>query len=68
MLNGELEDRLRQAIDTLPEKAAEVLILHRFQGLNYREIADITQAPLGTVRSRLHSALNHIRKAVKDLL
>jgi len=68
VLDGELEDRLRQAIETLPEKAREVLILHRFQGLNYREIAEITEAPLGTVRSRLHSALNHIRKEIKDLL
>jgi RNA polymerase sigma-70 factor (ECF subfamily) len=68
MLQNELEQRIRQAVDCLPEKAREVLILHRFQGLNYREIAEITSTPLGTVRSRLHSALGQLRKMIKDLL
>ena len=68
VLDSELEQRLRESIDSLPDKAREVLVLHRFQGLNYREIAEITAAPLGTVRSRLHSALNQIRKQIRDLL
>ena len=68
MLSEEMEKRLQNALDSLPEIEREILILHRFQGLKYREISEIVGVPVGTVRSRMHSAMDRLRRAVKDLL
>ena len=45
--------RLREALRSLPEEFAEAVELHDVHGLKYREIAQITAAPLGTVMSRI---------------
>jgi RNA polymerase sigma-70 factor (ECF subfamily) len=58
---------VHEAIAKLPEPEREALILHRFSNLKYREIAEIVGTRLGTVRSRLHSALNRLRKNLSDL-
>lgn len=42
----------RSALSTLPEEQAEVFVLSHYEGLSYREIADILNCPLGTVASR----------------
>lgn len=47
----------RQAVDALPDHQRVVLMLIYFQGLKYREVAEILQLPLGTVKSRVHKAL-----------
>ena len=47
---------LRQAIDALPEPFRETLVLRELQEMNYRQIAEITGAPIGTVMSRLARA------------
>jgi len=53
----ERRERLRASVDRLPEFLRQVLILAYYQGLKYREIADIVGIPVGTVKSRLHAAL-----------
>ena len=58
----ELRVRLWEAVDGLPEEFREVFLLYTFQGLKYREIADLLDIPLGTVMSRLHSARRRIRQ------
>jgi RNA polymerase sigma factor (sigma-70 family) len=45
--------QLEKLIETLPVEFREALVLRDIQGLNYREIAQVTGAPLGTVMSRL---------------
>ena len=47
---------LRQAIDALPQPFKETLVLRELQEMNYRQIAEITGAPIGTVMSRLARA------------
>ena len=47
---------VRGAIETLPEPFRETLVLRELEELSYRQIAEITQAPLGTVMSRLARA------------
>lgn len=67
IVSKEVLDRVHEAISHLPEAEREALILHRFSNLKYREIAEIVGTRLGTVRSRLHSALNRLRKNLSDL-
>jgi RNA polymerase sigma factor (sigma-70 family) len=53
-----LEDteRLRQAIAGLPSPFLETLVMRDINGLSYREIAEATETPVGTVMSRLARA------------
>ena len=48
--------RLRDALETLPLLWREVLILREFEGLSYKEIADVAGIKVGTVMSRLARA------------
>ena len=48
--------RLEDAIAALPPQFREALILREIQGLDYREIAQVTDVPIGTVMSRLARA------------
>ncbi|MEX0876232.1 MAG: sigma-70 family RNA polymerase sigma factor [Phycisphaerales bacterium] len=59
-----VDARLKSAIDDLKEEYREVLMLWGVDGLKYREIAEITEVPIGTVMSRLHRA----RKLLSDKL
>ncbi|GEP03415.1 hypothetical protein MOX02_14530 [Methylobacterium oxalidis] len=47
---------IRSLIEALPEAFREVLVLREFDDLSYRQIADITATPIGTVMSRLARA------------
>jgi len=58
--------RVRRAVTRLPELPREVVILHQFQGLSYPEIAEALQIPLGTVKSRMHAALEDLRRILVD--
>lgn len=59
----ERKERVRAGVDRLPDFLREVVILAYYQGLKYREIADILDIPVGTVKSRLHAALNKLQEA-----
>jgi RNA polymerase sigma factor (sigma-70 family) len=48
--------RLEAAIAALPVEFRETFVLRDIQGLDYREIAEVTGTPLGTVMSRLARA------------
>jgi RNA polymerase sigma-70 factor, ECF subfamily len=48
---------VRAGVEQLPDFLKQVVILAYFQGLKYREIAEILGVPVGTVKSRLHTAL-----------
>jgi RNA polymerase sigma factor (sigma-70 family) len=58
-------DRLRQAIADLPSPFRETLVMRDINGLSYREIAEATDSPVGTVMSRLARARSAIAKAMK---
>jgi RNA polymerase sigma-70 factor (ECF subfamily) len=53
---------VRAAVDRLPDFLRQVVVLGYYQGLKYREIADILDIPLGTVKSRLHAALQKLQE------
>ena len=66
MVLRERNSRLERAMDELPDLERDILILNRFQGLKYREISEIVGVPIGTVRVRIYSALETLRKSIKD--
>jgi RNA polymerase sigma-70 factor (ECF subfamily) len=57
------EKALRQLIGNLPPQFREAVVLRDINGLSYREIAQIVDAPIGTVMSRLARARNMLRDA-----
>jgi RNA polymerase sigma-70 factor, ECF subfamily len=56
----EARDWVRSAVDDLPEPLRAALLLVYHQGMKYREAADVLGIPVGTVKSRLHSALTKL--------
>jgi RNA polymerase sigma-70 factor (ECF subfamily) len=54
---------VRASVERLPEFLRQVVLLAYYQGLKYREIADILGIPVGTVKSRLHAALVRLQEA-----
>jgi RNA polymerase sigma-70 factor, ECF subfamily len=48
--------RVQAALDALPRRYREVLVLREIEGLSYREIGEIAGIPIGTVMSRLSRA------------
>ncbi len=60
---------MQAAIDTLPPRLREVLLLREMEALSYRQIAEITDAPIGSVMSRLARArtqLGEIWRRLQD--
>ena len=58
--------RLDAMIARLPDDFREVLILREMEDMSYREIAEITGTPIGTVMSRLARARTMLREFVKE--
>ncbi len=65
---SELRRRLEVAIDALPDREREVLVLKEFEGLRYREIAELLGIPIGTVMSRLYTARRNLAETLGDVL
>jgi RNA polymerase sigma factor (sigma-70 family) len=55
---------LRKALEKLPRNFREVLILRELEGMSYKEIADVTGMPAGTVMSSLSRARGRLRQAL----
>jgi RNA polymerase sigma-70 factor, ECF subfamily len=55
---------VRRAIEELPEQTRQVVMLVYFQGLKYREAAEVLCIPVGTVKSRLHAAIQKLNEAL----
>lgn len=63
----QVDDRLKRAIEQLPEAYRSVLLLWAVEGLKYREIAEVLDVPLGTIMSRLHRARDILTTQLADL-
>ncbi len=64
--NLEREERqawIRQAVENLPEQLRSALVLVYYQGMKYREAAEVLGIPVGTVKSRLHAAILKLNEA-----
>ena len=57
-------ERLRLLADALSAPLRDVVVLIMLRGLTYQKAADVLRIPLGTVKSRLHHAMSHLRKSI----
>jgi RNA polymerase sigma-70 factor, ECF subfamily len=62
---GEVEEKIKKAMEELPEPYREVVHLRVIEDLAYEEIAEVLECPVGTVKSRLHSGLGLLRQILK---
>jgi RNA polymerase sigma-70 factor (ECF subfamily) len=57
--------RLAHALEELPARFREVLVLRELEGCSYKEIAEITGSPIGTVMSSLSRARRRLEQALR---
>lgn len=65
---GELEKRLHEAMNELPERCRAIFYLSRFGQMGYREIAGQLGISVKTVEAQISKALKHMRKSLVDFL
>jgi RNA polymerase sigma-70 factor, ECF subfamily len=68
VMAGELEKRIHQAMETLPEQCRLVFKLSRFEELKYAEIADQLNISIKTVENHMGKALKIMRDQLRDYL
>ena len=59
MEKRELQELVHNTVATMPEHLREILLLSYFHQFPYKQIGEILDIPLGTVKSRLHAAVAH---------
>ena len=55
---------VRQALEDLPVEFREVIVLREWEGLSYKQIADVVDIPMGTVMSRLARARKRLQESL----
>ena len=63
-IEGDNRDRLHRALESLPPRFREVLVLRELEGCSYKEIAAITAIPIGTVMSALARARQRLQRTL----
>jgi RNA polymerase sigma-70 factor (ECF subfamily) len=67
MQREELQQAVHHTVMAMPEHLREILLLSYFHQFPYKQISDILDIPLGTVKSRLHAAVAHFADRWKAL-
>ena len=65
--SSQVRDRIATALNALAPQQREVFVLYQYSRLSYDEIALAVGAPIGTVKSRMNSALTHLRALLASL-
>lgn len=60
------DEEVKEAIESLPDAFRMTVLLADVEGFSYREIAEITDVPIGTVMSRIHRGRRALQKALAD--
>src|SRR3972149_6456635 len=66
LLQKELEERVKLAMDRLPAEQKAALIFRDVEGLSYQEMAEAMGCSIGTVMSRLHYGRKSMQESLKD--
>lgn len=66
LLQKELEERVKSAMDKLPAEQKAALIFRDVEGLSYQEMAEAMGCSIGTVMSRLHYGRKRVQELLKD--
>ena len=67
MRRKEIGKAIMSAVSRLPEEQRLVFVLSENQGMKYAEISEVLEIPVGTVKSRMHSAVRRLRELLKDV-
>jgi len=62
----EQDERVRHAVDDLPEKYRMAVVLHYFEGLSYEEVGEALEIPMNTVKTWLFRAKGMLRARLKE--
>jgi len=68
LLKDETASRVGRIIADMPENLREILVLAYFHKFSYKQMAEILSIPIGTVKSRLHTAVGRFAKEWKASL
>ena len=66
MQGEELQQKVQKMVMTLPDHLREILLLSYFHQFPYKQISDILDIPLGTVKSRIRLAMNRLRALLDE--
>jgi RNA polymerase sigma-70 factor (ECF subfamily) len=66
-LDGLPDDDVRAALQVLPEQFRTTVFYADIEGFRFKEIAELTQAPIGTVMSRLHRGRRQLRRLLAEV-
>ena len=64
----ELEEKINNIINSLPDKCKQIFLMSRFEGLKYNEIAEKLNISVKTVEAQMSKALKVLRENLKDYL
>lgn len=68
LLKDEIEEKVFQAIEQLPDDLRTAITLREMEGMSYDDIAEAMDCPIGTVRSRIFRAREAIDNVLRPLL
>ncbi|MGH3025774.1 MAG: sigma-70 family RNA polymerase sigma factor, partial [Gaiellaceae bacterium] len=66
VLESFTDDEVKSAIEALPDAFRIAVLLADVEGFSYKEIAEITDAPIGTVMSRIHRGRRSLQKTLHE--
>ncbi len=66
VLEGIPDSEVKEALEAIPEQFRIAVILADVEGFSYKEIAEITDVPIGTVMSRIHRGRRALQKALVE--
>jgi RNA polymerase sigma-70 factor (ECF subfamily) len=64
---GEKQNKVRQALNSLPSELRQVIVMKEFEEMTFQEISETLQLPLSTVKSRVYTALKQMRMKLERI-